>query len=69
MLELKRERKGDTDVVRPHGVYLFDIITEDHGLVDDELNEVVRRRLAREELELAMYRAAPRNDDSKRDLK
>lgn len=55
-------------MVRPHGVYLFDIITEDHGLVDDELNEVVRRRLAREELELAMYRAAPCNDDSKRDL-
>lgn len=55
-------------MVRAHGVDLLDLVAERHRLVDEELEKVVRRRLAREQLELPVHRARPRRDDPKRDL-
>lgn len=44
-------------MIRPHCVHLLDLVRERHGLVDEELQEVVRRRLARQELELLVDRS------------
>jgi alpha-D-ribose 1-methylphosphonate 5-triphosphate synthase subunit PhnI len=56
-------------VVRAHGVDLRDVLAERRGLVDDELQERVRRGLAREQLELAVDRVAPERDDADGDLR
>ena len=55
-------------MVRAHGVDLLDLVAERDRLVDEELDKVVRRGLAREQLELAVDRARPRRDDPGRDL-
>ena len=57
-----------TDVVRSHGVDLFDLVAEGDGLVDDELDEVVRRGFAGEQLELAVDGVPPREDHASGDL-
>ena len=53
-----------TDMVRPHGVNFIYFVVECGSFVDDELKEVVGRRLSREKLELLVYRSAPGYDDS-----
>ena len=63
-----RERDEMTDVVRSHGVDLFDLVAEGDGLVDDELDEVVRRGFAGEQLELAVDGVPPREDHASGDL-
>ena len=63
-----RERDELTDVVRSHGVDLFDLVAEGDGLVDDELDEVVRRGFAGEQLELAVDGVPPREDHASGDL-
>ena len=55
-------------MVRADGVDLLNLVAERHRLVDDELQELVRRGLAREQLELSVDRAAPRDDDAGADL-
>ena len=55
-------------MVRPNGVDLLDLVAEGHRLVDEELHEIVRGRLAREQLELPVDRRAPREDDSHGEL-
>ena len=51
------------------GIYLLDLLAEGHCFVDDKLQEIVRRGLAREELKLAVDRARPRDNDSRGDLR
>ncbi len=55
-------------MVRANGIDLFDVVVECHGLVDYELEEVLGRRLARQELELSPNGARPRNYDTEGDL-
>jgi hypothetical protein len=57
-----------TDMVRPHGVNFINLFVECGRLVDDELKEVMGRRLSSEKLELLVYRSAPGYDDSACDL-
>ena len=63
------ERPGCTYVVGADGVDLLDLVAEGHGLVDEELDKVMRRRLAREELELAVDGARPGENDAEGDLR
>ena len=56
-------------MVRAHGVDLLDLVAERRRLVDEQLQELVRRALAREQLELAVYRARPCGNDAERDLR
>ena len=58
-----------TYMICADGIYLLDLLAEGHCFVDDELQEVVRRGLAREELKLAVDRARPRDNDSRGDLR
>ena len=51
-------------MVCPHGVNFIYFVVECGSFVDDELKEVVGRRLSREKLELLVYRSAPGYDDS-----
>ena len=62
------ERPGCTYVVGADGVDLLDLVAEGHGLVREQLNELVWCRFAREELKLLVYRATPRDDHTRRDL-
>ena len=56
-------------MIRPHSIDLLDLVRERRGLVDEQLQELVRRALAREQLELAVYRARPCGNDAERDLR
>lgn len=51
------------------GVHLLNLVAKRHGLIDKELNEVVRRRLAREQFKLAVNGTRPRSNDPGRDLR
>ena len=55
-------------MVGAYGVDLLDFVAEGHGLVDEELDKIMRRRLSGEEFELVVNGAGPRGDDAKRDL-
>ena len=56
-------------MICPDGVDLLNLIAKGDSLVDEQLEELVRRGLAREQLELAVDRARPRDDDAERDLR
>ena len=56
-------------MVRAHGVDLLDLVAERRRLVYEQLQKLVRRALAGEELELAVYRARPCGNDAERDLR
>ena len=56
-------------MVRAHGVDLLDLVAERRRLVDEQLQELVRRALAREELELAVDGARPGENDAEGDLR
>ena len=58
-----------TDVVRAHGVNFLDLLAEGDGLVDDELEELVRGRLSGKELELFVDGVSPRKNDAGSDLR
>lgn len=47
-------------MIRPHGVDLLDLVRERRRLVDEQLQEIVWRALARQQLELPVDRPAPR---------
>ena len=55
-------------MVRPHGVDLLNLVRERRRLVDEQLQELVRRGLAREQLELLVYCPSPCVDDTGADL-
>lgn len=55
-------------MVGAHGVDLLDLVGEGGHFVDEELQEVVWRAFAGEQLELLVDRAAPGEDDGERDL-
>ena len=55
-------------MICPDGVDLLNLIAKGDSLVDEQLEEVVRRGLPRKELELVVYRPRPRRDDTKRNL-
>ena len=48
-----------TYVVRSHGVDFLDLVGEGDRFVDEQLEELARRGLAREKLELAVDRVGP----------
>jgi hypothetical protein len=56
-------------MIRSNGVQANDLITEGHGFVYDQLQELMRRRLPREELKLSVNRPTPGDDDTCSDLK
>ena len=56
-------------MVRAHGVHILDLVAERRRLVDEQLQELVRGTLAREQLKLAVYRARPCGNDAERDLR
>ena len=45
-------------------VYASNLLAEHHGVVCDEVDEVVGRALAREELELLVHRSRPCDDNA-----
>ena len=55
-------------MVRADGVHLHDVVREGHRLVDEQLQEVVRRGLSGEELELLVHRPVPGDDHPGCDL-
>ena len=57
-------QKREAHVVRADGVDLLDLVAERHRLVDDELQKLVRRGLAREQLELLVDRLPPEKHDA-----
>ena len=64
-----RRTQGETHMICSDGVHLLNLVAKRHGIVDKELNEVVRRRLAREQFKLAVNGARPRSNDPGRDLR
>ena len=60
----KEDRNSSTHVVGPHRVNLLDLARERRRLVDEQLQKLVWGRLAREQLELLVYRSAPRNNNA-----
>ena len=56
-------------MVRAYGVDLLDLVAERHRLVDDELQELVRRGLAREEFELLVDGPTPEEHDAEGELR
>lgn len=63
-----RETKDGTYVVCADGVDLLDVVRERRRLVYEQLQEVVRRRLAGEKAELEVDRAPPGEDHAGRNL-
>ena len=55
-------------MVRADGVDLLDLVAERHRLINDELQELVRRGLAREQLELLVDRLAPEKHHAEGEL-
>ena len=56
-------------MIRPHRVNLLDLVAESHGLVNDELQKLVRCGFAGEERELAVHCAGPGDYDADCDLR
>lgn len=50
-------------MIRADSVNLLDLVAERHCLVDDELQELARRGLAREQLELLEHGLTPEEHD------
>ena len=57
-----------TDVIGSHSIHFFNFFTEGHGLVDDELEELVWGGLASKQFELLMNGTPPRDDDEESNL-
>lgn len=55
-------------MIRPYSIDLLDLIAKCHGLVGDELREIMRRTLAREKFELEVNCTRPRNDYAQTNL-
>jgi hypothetical protein len=55
-------------MISADGVDLFDLVAERRGVVDEQLQKVVRRGFAGEELELAVDRARPGGNNAGCDL-
>lgn len=55
-------------MIRADGVDLLNFIAESHGLIREQLHELVRCRFPCKQLELLVYCSSPRNDDASRDL-
>ena len=66
--EGEERREKETHVVRAYGVDLLDLVAERHRLVDDELQELVRRGLAREQFELLIDGPTPEEHDAEGEL-
>lgn len=58
----------NTYVVRPYSINFLNLIAEGHSFVDDELQEVVWRRLPSQESKLFVDSVTPGNDDSSANL-
>jgi hypothetical protein len=58
----------NTYVVRPYSINFLNFIAESHSFVDDELQEVVWRRLPSQESKLFIDSVTPSNDDSSANL-
>ena len=61
-------RPSVTDVIGSHSIHFLNFFTEGHGLVDDELEEIVRGSLACKQFELLMNGTPPRDDDKESNL-
>lgn len=57
-----------TDMVRADGVDLLNFIAESHGLIREQLHELVGCRFSSKQLELLVYCSSPSKDDASRDL-
>ena len=55
-------------MVSPHSIHLVYFVRERHRLVDEQLEEVVRRGLSGEQLELLVHRPVPGDDHPGCDL-
>lgn len=66
----KREKMDGewTNMICPYSINLLDFITKCHGLVGDELREIVRRTLSREKFELEVNSTRPCNDNAQTNL-
>ena len=61
-------RRSVTDVIGSHSIHFLNLFAEGHGLVDDELEELVRGGLAGKQLELLMNGTSPRYYDKESNL-
>ena len=61
-------RRSVTDVIGSHSIHFLNLFAEGHGLVDDELEELVRGGLAGKQFELLMNGTSPRNYDEESNL-
>ena len=55
-------------MIRPNRIHGDDVRREGHGLVDDEVYELGRGGLARQQLKLVIDRARPGEDRAEGDL-
>lgn len=60
--------RGLTYLVCAYSIDLLDLVAERDGVVDEELQELVRGRFPSQQLELVVNGARPRKDDTERDL-
>ena len=55
-------------MIGSHSIHLLNLFTEGHGLVDNELEELVWGGLASKQFELLMDGTSPRDDDKESNL-
>lgn len=55
-------------MIRSNSINLLNTIIKRESIIDYTLNKLLRRRLARQELELEVYSPAPRCNNQERDL-
>jgi hypothetical protein len=56
-------------MISANGIDFLDFVAECRCFIDDKLNEIMRGRFPRQELELSVDGASPSHDDPKRNLR